>query len=90
MAILTNYISMLFTLINIRLLNIILCCLLVSILYPQKQTSIQPLSSKKSLIELNQQQLEVNPEYERVLQEYEKGFKYHDKVIRHAKVIVSE
>ena len=25
-----------------------------------------------------------------VLQEYEKGFKYHDKVIRHAKVIVSE
>ena len=25
-----------------------------------------------------------------VLQEYEKGFKYHDKVIRHAKVIVSK
>ena len=25
-----------------------------------------------------------------VLEEYEKGYKYHDKIIRHAKVIVSE
>ena len=65
---------------NNRLLKIIKLFLLVSVLYPQKQTSIQPLSPQKSLTELNQEQLEVNPEYERVLKEYEKLIrKYPDK-----------
>ena len=57
---------------NIRLLQIIILVLLTAILYPQKQTSIQPLSPKQSLAELNQDQQKISPKYESALKEYEK------------------
>jgi len=65
---------------KIGLLQIIIFILSTVVLYPQKKMSIQPLSPKQSLTELNQSQLGTNPEYERVRKEYENLIrKYPDK-----------
>ena len=66
-------------------------------------SKIENILSKYSITKINSLDKEFNPSYHEallqqesdqkegtIIEEYEKGYQYHDKIIRHAKVVVSK
>ena len=66
-------------------------------------SKIENILSKYSIAKINSLDKEFNPSYHEallqqesdekegtIIEEYEKGYQYHDKIIRHAKVVVSK